>query len=178
MLSPRITRSSRSPVPYHHETLLASSSLLSSSSKSKQHANFCNDPTHNHSHNHNHNHDLEKIKLIVNYSENGGVKTRTTRLIENDSNNYMRREEKFDLRQLTSSSKICTPPRIIPSPPLSPPTINFHHHQHHHPSHQRPQQMFKESSSRGEGYREAYSKRSRSRSRTPSSKKKNNLDIF
>jgi hypothetical protein len=170
MLSPRITsRSSRSPVPYHHETMLASSSLLSSS-KSKQHANFCNDPTHNH----NHNHDLEKIKLIVNYSENGGVKTRTTRLIENDTNNYMRREEKFDLRQLTSSSKICTPPRIIPSPPLSPPLINFHHHQLHHPSHHaqhRTQQMFKEFSNRGESYREAYSKRSRSRSRTPSSKK-------
>lgn len=151
MLSPRSPRSPRS----YHESIISSSL-----SKSKQHANFCNDPKYHHQDpTHSHNHDLEKIKLIVNYSENGSVKTRTTRLIEDDTS-YMRREDKFDLRKM-GSSKICTPPRVVPSP--SPPPILYHHHHLH-----RSQQVYKrENSTQRESFhREAYAKRSRSRSRS------------
>lgn len=172
MPSPRSPRSPRS----YHESMLASSSLLSSSSsKSKQHANFWNDPNHHHDPTYSHNHELEKIKMIVNYSENGSVKTRTTRLIEDDTS-YLRRDDKFESRKM-GSSKICTPPRVVPSPSPSPPPItNYHHHHHHHLHAQnRPQQGFKqENINRRESYhREAYAKRSRtrSRSRTPPSKK-------
>ena len=92
-----------------------SATSTSSVAKTKSlHSNFCNDPNHNHL-NGSGNHDLDNIKLIVNYSENGGVKTRTSRLVENDS--YARREDDVELKRINSINKYVN----IRSPSSSPP---------------------------------------------------------
>ena len=73
----------------------------------------------------NQNHDLEKIKVVVNYSENNGVQKRTSRLVENF--NYVRSEDGIELRKTVSSNKsfeeassTLSPPRIKRSPSSSP----------------------------------------------------------
>jgi hypothetical protein len=114
----------RSPLPYHHYQL---EEIKSKQQQQAQHLHqhdngFCNHPHHNHS--------LEKIKLVVDYSDNGSVKTRTSRLVDNEEGNFCRRgnEANGDARKRISSPATpqIMPMRTVRSPSRSPSPANHY----------------------------------------------------
>lgn len=168
----RMPPSPRSPVSYH-ETMLATSTIA----KSKPHNSYSIEPNYTHQyHQHQHNnHGSEKIKVVVNYEDNDGVKKRTSRLIQENSN-YTRGENGNEIRKIVTSSKKYTnirspsssppphsrvgqsPHRLIRSPSNSPPNMEYYHSKYS-------QQRYKPTQQREMLERRV---RSRSRSRTPS----------